>query len=70
MRSRRLLLRNAMQRAAFLNQIEAIDRNDFPAREKLSDDSQGAVIVFPLTERRHQNRMVQSRRTRRSARAR
>lgn len=47
---RGLLLRDAMQRAAFLDEVEAVDRDDLAGGELFGDDAEGTVVVFPLAE--------------------
>lgn len=57
--SLRLLLGNAMQGSALLNEIEAVDSDDFPIGEKLADDSQSAFVIFRLPESRDENSVVE-----------
>jgi hypothetical protein len=48
--SPRLLLRDAVKRAAFLDEVEAVDGDDFSVGKLLGDDAEGTVVVFPLAE--------------------
>ncbi len=50
MESSWLLLGDAVQRAAFLDEVEAVDGDDLAGRKLLGDDAEGAVVVFPLAE--------------------
>lgn len=45
-----LLLGNAVQGAAFFDEIEAVDGDDFTIGEKLADHAGGAVVIAVLTE--------------------
>jgi hypothetical protein len=44
--SRRLLLGNTVKGSTFLNKVQAIDGNDLAIREKLTDDAEGALVIF------------------------
>ena len=58
--SLRLLLGNAMQGAAFLNEVEAVDGDDVAVREKFADDTESTVVIFGLVERWNQHGMVEN----------
>ncbi len=45
-----LLLGDAVEGAALLDEIEAIDGDDLAAWEKLADEPEGAVIIAGLPE--------------------
>lgn len=48
-----LLLRDAVQRAAFLDEIEAIDAYHLAVAEELAQHAEGAVVVLLLAESRY-----------------
>lgn len=47
---RGLLLGDAVEGAAFLDEVEAVDGDDLAVGELLGDDAEGADVVFPLAE--------------------
>ena len=47
-----------MERAAFLDEFEAIDAGDLTAGEKLTNHAERAVIVFVLPECWHQHAAI------------
>ncbi len=57
-RSHRLLLRNAVECAAFLDELETIDAGDLTAGEKLTNHAERAVVVFVLPKCRHQHAAI------------
>ena len=49
-KSFRLLLGNAVERAAFLDEVEAVDRDYFAVGEVFGNDAEGLFVVFRLAE--------------------
>ena len=55
---RGLLLGDAVEGAAFLDEVEAVDGDDLAIRKLLGDDADGTTVVFRLAEGRDENGMV------------
>ncbi len=51
--SRRLLLGDAMQSAAFLHELEAINTRHFSVWEYLADHADGTIVILRLAEGGH-----------------